>query len=331
MLATGTFEFIPLIGIAINSFFIVLIFMRRTDKFLSIALGLKLIFLVLQGPMGILRGLPVLALLILTFPHMQNMLQKAWMLPPLLSALTIFFGIFDPNVARTLSNLWVCLEFWGYLFLCAWLANPSATFKELFFKDIDTVDSAGGILGALFLKGMATFGPLLAVIGLFVVIKSDAGLSSPIAAPFITVLMPAAGGIGRMFVGLNQGRKNTKEVKRVINEVNARSNIPGVSDRAKAELQKEAAKKAKKEVIKGAVVGGIIAGDAGAVVGAMSVKAGQDASSGGAATDGGKSASKEVIKSAVVGGIIAGDAGAIVGAAAAKAGQDAKNKTDKTT
>lgn len=321
---------LTLIQLLLSVVIAALLFMGRSDNVLTIAIGAKLALILVAGPIGILTQGPLGCMFVLLLPPIRTRsLSKLWALPFALGAVIAFIGMFDLDAARTYSNWSRCLEVWAYLFMGAWLAHPNMTFKSLFWKNIDDLEKVGSILAALFLRGWVTYGPVVMVIFFFVILRSNAGLSSPVAAPCILVFSPLIGSGASIYAALKEARDATKTMKRSINEVNARSNIPGVSDRARAELKKEASKKAQKEVIKGAVVGGIIAGDAGAVVGAMSVKAGQDASSSGTATGGGKSASKAVIKGAVVGGVIAGDAGAIVGAAAAKAGQDAKNKTEK--
>ena len=309
----------------------ILLFMGRSDKALTAALGVKLLLACIQGIPGIARNLPLICLFLLLLPVMRRLvLPKLWALPFVMGAAVIFITAFNPFNFWFFSNVYCGLEIWGYLFLAAWLANPARTFSSLFFRNMDDLDKTGSILGALFFRGCVTYGAIGAVFILILLIASGEGLFSPLTAPCLFVAAPFIGGIGKIFIGINEGRKATKEVRRSINEVNARSNIPGVSDRARAELNKEAGKQAQKEVIKSAVVGGVIAGDAGAVVGAMSAKAKQDAAKGGAPVSDGKAASKEVVKGAVVGGVIAGDAGAIVGAAAAKAGQEAKRQTDQT-
>ena len=106
----------------------------------------------------------------------------------------------------------------------------------------------------------------------------------------------------------------------------AGANVAGVSEKAKADMRKEAGKKAAKEVIKGAVVGGIVAGDAGAVVGATAAKAKLDAEQQtGSSSTAGKDAAKGVVKGAVIGAVIGGDAGAVIGATAAKAKANAQD------
>ena len=309
----------------------ILLFMGHSGNMLTIVMGANLALVLVMGPASILTQGPLACMFVLLLPPIRTRrFSKLWALPFALGAVIVFIGMFGLNTARAYSNWSRCLEVWAYLFMGAWLAHPDMTFKSLFLKDINHMVKAGDILAALFLRGWVTYGSVLMVIFLFVIPLSGVGLSSPFAAPCILVFSPLMGSGASIYAGLKEAREATKIIKRSISEVNARSGIRGVSERAQAELNKEAGKKAQKEVIKSAIVGGVIAGDAGAVVGAMSAKAKQDAASGGASPSDSKAASKEVIKGAVVGGVIAGDAGAIVGAAAAKAGQEAKNKTDKT-
>ncbi len=315
---------LALVQLLLSAVIGVLLLMGRSDNLLTIAMGAKVVFLLVAGGTGILTQAPLGCMFVLLLPAIRTRrLSKLWALPFALGVVIVLIGIFDLSAARSYSNWARCLDVWAYLFMGAWLAHPEMTFRSLFLRDIDRMTEAGDILAALFLRGWVTYGSFVMVIFFFVILTSDVGLSSPLAPACILIFSPFVGSLASIFAALKEARDATKTMKRSINEVNARSGIRGVSERAQAELNKEAGKKAQKEVIKSAIVGGVIAGDAGAVVGAMSAKAKQDAQKGGASSEGGKAAQKDVIKSAVVGGVIAGDAGAVVGAAAAKAKQDA--------
>ena len=326
----GSLTWMPITGILsmlAYLFLAVLVLIRRRGPLLAAATGLLAVVKILSAfvggnPYSLLFAITPLVMCILLLPKDTRPLERLWAIAPAAMAIVVFIGMFDLGLARSISNLNCCLEVWAWFILGAWLAKPTLTLRDVArtaftsMYDIDS-DTAGGILGTLFVKGVLVVGPIMMVLGAVVIVQNG-GLNSPVSPPFLLIMGPAVGGLGYIFLGLKEGYSATKTMKRSINEVNARSNILGVSDRARAELKKEAAKAARKEVIKSAVVGGVIAGDAGAVVGAMAAKAKQDGGS-----------AKGVVKGAVIGGVIGGDAGAIVGATAAKAGQDAGKKADK--
>ena len=324
---------------------VVLLFMGRSGNILTIALGIKflfsfvadpfnaifpmpLIFSIEVDPISAISQVPLILMIVLRLPYLCREFSRVWAIPFALGAAVVFVGSFSPDLTPIFSTLSHCIDVWGYLLMGAWLAHPAMTFKSLFFRNIDELEQVGSVIGAIFLRGVAIYGSIITVILFVCILAADKGaLPLSIVVPLLLVDVPCIGGVANVCMKFQEGRKATKEVRRSINQVNARSGIRGVAERAQAELNKEAGKKAQKEVIKSAIVGGVIAGDAGAVVGAMSAKAKQDAQKGGASPESGKAAQKDVIKSAVVGGVIAGDAGAVVGAAAAKAKQDAEKKS----
>ena len=308
-----------------------LLFLGRSGNVLTIVLGVKLLVSLVTEPVDAISQLPPMLMLVLRLPYLRREFARVWAIPFALGAAAVTMGTFSPELAPVFSSPYHCFDVWGYLFMGAWLAHPEMTFRSLFFRNINDLDRVSSTIGAIFLRGVAIYGSVITVILFVCILAADSGaLPRSILVPLLLVDMPCIGGVANVCIKFQAGRRATKEVRRSINQVNARSGIRGVSERAQAELDREAGKQAQKEVIKGAIVGGMIAGDAGAVVGAMSAKAKQDAASGGASPADSKAASKEVIKGAVVGGILAGDAGAVVGAAAAKAGQKAQNHPDQT-
>ena len=114
------------------------------------------------------------------------------------------------------------------------------TFKTLFLRDNKNQETLGNYFGTLFLRGIVTFGPIIMVIGFIVLLVSDDGFSSPLNASLFLVILPCMGGLGKSFgkivADFIKSIKATKELRHTINQINARSGIPGVSDRAKAEL-----------------------------------------------------------------------------------------------
>ena len=119
----------------------ILLFMGRSDKALTAALGVKLLLACIQGIPGIARNLPLICLFLLLLPVMRRLvLPKLWALPFVMGAAVIFITAFNPFNFWFFSNVYCGLEIWGYLFLAAWLANPARTFSSLFFRNMDDLD-----------------------------------------------------------------------------------------------------------------------------------------------------------------------------------------------
>mgnify|MGYP000929973440 CR=1 FL=1 len=223
-----------------------LLIMGRADKVLAIAIGLKLLLELAQGfisfaPSGELASL--IYVLVLLLPQTRKKWAKAWALPFAVAVLMVCLGVFasgEDRDALTYASLSSCLDVWSYLFMGAWLAHPQMTFKTLFLRDNKNQETLGNYFGTLFLRGIVTFGPIIMVIGFIVLLVSDDGFSSPLNASLFLVILPCMGGLGKSFgkivADFIKSIKATKELRHTINQINARSGIPGVSDRAKAEL-----------------------------------------------------------------------------------------------
>lgn len=339
--ATG--RFFPSLSMAVTLFLVVSLFLMRRNDLIPVALILALLsslsasfqnFLLSWDLSILFNWLPLAVLLLLALPSLQQKTRFLWALPAILDALLFLIPLFDRLLRNNQTgNLFYALTQSIHVYACfffgLWLAYPSMTIRQLIQKGWNTPDIY--TFGFIYCRGMligVLFGIPFLILSALVGGVFYQGRNAFLIPLFLIFAPAVLFPLSFMIITLNEGRKATKQLQHNLNTINANSNIPGVSDQARAALRKETARAAQKEVIKSAVIGSVIAGDTGAVVGAVSAKAKQDtAASGGTAT--GKQAQKAVIKGAVVGGIVAGDAGAIVGAVTAKAGQDAGSQSKK--
>lgn len=283
-----------------------------------------LMVLLLLAPLPLFKALAQASIFFLALPRTRERMRRWWAVPALLKALVLclpmFYRMFTYNDEGNLTLLlYQCLEVYACFLLGAWLGNPDWTLREFFDYLLKLPEEV--TLSSLYRrKALQSLPFCLALLLLAVPGGILAQGRNAFLVPLLLIIGPCL--VCPLILVLsmvNQGRKVTKKMRHDLNVINAAS-----SSEARAALKKEAGKAARREVIKHAIVGGVIAGDAGAVVGAISAKAKQDAAGGAPAS--GPSSSKEITKGAVIGGLLGGEAGAIVGATAAKAKQDAENK-----